>query len=439
MLIVFFIISFVLQSYLIYSTSFLYQPELYLFSWFIRNGYIPYRDFFDHHGFLLYLILSPLSFDASFILPKIFYWILQTTNLILFIVVIKKLSSKKGLLLSTFFYVVLNFYISENHLWFETMITTLYLILYILSEQVTNKYKSYLIGFITFMISLLKPLSGLIIFPIAIVKKDIKPVIVYFLGWLSLFSFYNHVNGINQLYNNLFKYNSFLFNHYQRTITNTLNYLTPLILIMMIVGLFYIYKQRLLKSYITIFIFVIFSSVSLITDVGKWHMLPLFTFLLIFFFKLLNDCKKTKIFYYTMFILLIITCIYVTRRSVHLYKSLHGLVFPEVQDIELINRTLQTKGVQKNNLYILGDHSYEYITFQVIPPSYYTMSMHFSYLEYFDSDYQDRITSDLMRNKVKFIVIEKINKKLKKIMSFIKSNYTMTEEWTNYQLYQKVY
>lgn len=57
---------------------------------------MPYRDFFDHHGFLLTHLLAPLTTDQSLTFIKAFYYLVTLLNLFLVLKILKKVTSKIG-------------------------------------------------------------------------------------------------------------------------------------------------------------------------------------------------------------------------------------------------------------------------------------------------------------------------------------------------------
>ena len=138
----FFLISgfllFLIQTLFIYTTNFHFHPEVYFFPWLVAKGLVPYRDFFDHHGFLLYYLLAPITVNFTFTGLRAFYFSILSIKLFFVLVIFKKTTTKIGYLLGGFTYVLVSYFINENYLWFETIITLIYLVLYFLSLQRKN-------------------------------------------------------------------------------------------------------------------------------------------------------------------------------------------------------------------------------------------------------------------------------------------------------------
>ena len=128
MFILLFSISLLLiQIFLIVTTNLNIFPEFFLYPWLIGKGYLLYRDVAVQHGFLSYLLLVPFSLDKSLFTLKIFYLVIQSFNLLLVLLILRKTTSKLGFMIGGIFFMVLNFYLSENNLWDEIYATPFFL------------------------------------------------------------------------------------------------------------------------------------------------------------------------------------------------------------------------------------------------------------------------------------------------------------------------
>lgn len=104
------------HTFLVFTTNFSLHPEFSLFPYLVQKGLMPYRDFFDHHGFLTYYILAPLSFDTSFFSYKLFYYLIQSVNLILVLKVLQTSRSKTVYTILGLLYVLINYYFQFDKL-----------------------------------------------------------------------------------------------------------------------------------------------------------------------------------------------------------------------------------------------------------------------------------------------------------------------------------
>ena len=155
-----------------------------LFPYLIHKGLTPYKDFFDHHGFLLYYLLAP--FIGTNTLPqKIIYVTLQTLSLLLFMLIIWTLRmSKKQFGVLSFTYALVLFYLGDNTLWYETLITPLLLMLFISVFQKKNIFNIIISGVVVFFLSAIKPLFIVSIIPVLLKWKTLKMGIVTAILWI---------------------------------------------------------------------------------------------------------------------------------------------------------------------------------------------------------------------------------------------------------------
>lgn len=99
-------------------------PEFFVYPWLVSHGLLPYRDFFDHHGFIAYYLLVPFVFDKTLHLLTLFFVVLQLFN---FTIVLSLLRKSRSILLTIFGsigYILLTIYASDNMFWFEHLITS---------------------------------------------------------------------------------------------------------------------------------------------------------------------------------------------------------------------------------------------------------------------------------------------------------------------------
>ncbi|MBI3366544.1 hypothetical protein HY041_02870, partial [Candidatus Roizmanbacteria bacterium] len=158
---IFSLFFFLFQSFLIIYTRVNIFPELFFFPWLVSKGLLPYRDFFDHHGFLLYYALAPFMKDTSLVLLKQFYIVIQTLNLFFTLIILKKISSKPGFILGGLLFVLINYFISDGNLWYELIITSLYLFIFLILQG-KHKYRNQVLGILVALVSLIKPTAAII-------------------------------------------------------------------------------------------------------------------------------------------------------------------------------------------------------------------------------------------------------------------------------------
>lgn len=135
------VILVIFQSFLILSTKINLYPELIIFPYLVKIGCLPYQDFFDHHGFLIYYVLSLFLFDKNLLSFKLVFFLIQSLNLILFLIILKKtVPQKKFFITFGFLFVILNYFFADQTLWYENFILFFYLVIFLLSFYY-KKYK----------------------------------------------------------------------------------------------------------------------------------------------------------------------------------------------------------------------------------------------------------------------------------------------------------
>lgn len=100
----------------------------------INNGFLPYRDIAIVHtpGLLVLLTMFFRLFGTDIIQLKIFTWIIIFITDLIFFIVVKKVKNTTFASLSLTVYIILQIIFDGNGLWFESLLTPLALLLYLL-------------------------------------------------------------------------------------------------------------------------------------------------------------------------------------------------------------------------------------------------------------------------------------------------------------------
>lgn len=216
---IFGVLFFAAQSLLILSTKINVFPEFFFIPWLVGQGLVPYKDFFTHHGFLLDCLLAFASFDKSLWLIKLFYFIVQSLNLIFLLLILKKTTSKIGFFICGLLFILLNFYLSENNLWYEIIMTTFFLVIYYLLLLKEFKNKFLILSTLIALVSFIKPHAALILIPVLYAVKKVRVLFYFLIYWLmaGMYFFLNH---------SLFKFvdELFSFNIYYASYIKNLNF-----------------------------------------------------------------------------------------------------------------------------------------------------------------------------------------------------------------------
>lgn len=398
------VVYFFIQSFLILTTNIQVPPEIYVFSWLVHKGLLPYKDFFDHHGFFLYYLFSPISADLTFYSYKIIYFILQTVNLGLFLFTLRKISSKGGYIVIGFLFVLLNYFISENFLWYEIAITTLFLLSYVCVTWPMHTFKHILLGIIALCASFIKPPAGLLIVSIAIATRKPVSVLVFILGWELLFFFYMLNNGLDRLLLGLFSFNSYLLLHYQRLVRTDLSYYFLIGILLILYALYWGLKKKIYRSDPFLIATFFISPVFLLSNVVKPHIFPFVTFALLVLGSALRVMKgNSKVIFVSLLLLYVLL---IARKTSHLYQTLRHLPQKEeFIDVKEIYPLLDQLPISNKKLYISSYHLIEYLHYDVLPPTY--IPMNFPLLDVFYPNFEETILRDLEENNITVAVLKK--------------------------------
>ncbi len=424
----------ILQTILIATTNFNVWPEIYFFPWLVQKGLLPYRDFFDHHGFLLYYLLLPFS-SGGFSFLKIVYSFVLSVNFLLILAIIKKLTTKLGFAVSGILAVLLNFFIGENNFWYETVIVTFYLTACLLLISKNFRAKSYAIGILIALASFIKPIAGIVLLPVFIIKKDLRLIVAFIGCWLVilLYFFINH--AFEKLIENLFLFNNFLIRNYYPSFFSDQKFLLSSFFVVLF-SIFLSWKNKQLKKCIYPLVFLISSLIFLSTGYDRTRILPVFTFFPILVslpFSYKNTWQKM------VFVFLLVIYMAFLGRKVLLHQDyLNSKRTPWLEDKRIKITTLAFERIKTGDdkIYIVSNHPEIYVRLNQLPPTYFPIK--FPLAERYFSDYEERLISNLKKNRVTYVItpkpVEEEYLKLEKLREFIEKNYFLVEEKEEYEI-----
>lgn len=442
----FILLSLSIHLFFLLTTNIEIPTEIYFFSHLVNKGLVPYKDFFDHHGFLLYFLLAPLTIDKNFLLLKLFYILLQGVNLGLVLLITKKISNELGFVMVSIFYPLLNFFNSKNVLWYETIITTFYLLIFYLLIEKKFKYRDYLIGFIIGLSSLVKPQTTILLIFLLIFTKSSKIFLGFFSVWLITFAYFFTNQALSKLLNNLFLFNLFLAKNYPISTFPDFDGKKVLIILIFLIIFsylsFFLTKKIIsgalpLYKIIPISIFLLVSLSSTTTGLAEVaHLLPFITFSLILLSLTLKAVKKNN---RKIFILFLITFfIFLTQKTFQFYQQTKARI-PSINNEEANNivKQLQNEGIVKDNLFVIGGYVQIYYKLNQLPPTYFPLE--FPLINFHFPDYQEKILSDLKNSQVKYIVVLNNDAQYSEndlsLKRKIQKNYKPFKSFTNFTIF----
>ncbi len=396
---------FLLQSILIITRPIYFYPEMYLLPWITSFGNIPYVNFLDHHGFLLNIILAPFSRDQSFTALQIIFLFFQTVNLVCILYILKAFLPRIISILFGLFYITLNFFFVENILWYETIITSCFLLIYI-AIRINHSFKrNILIGLITATASFIKPNALLIILPLLVLKKSMYILITIFLLWIFVILFYISIGGFDSFYLGLFTYNKYLFEEYSGLpLSHVKFYLVLLITLILGVCLTNWNNKTKYVFYSLSFLFI--SLIFLGMGYGKEHMVPLSTFYVITLAHLWSMSTSYK--KHLLLCIILLTFLLSAFQVKRTYSSLTNR--PSVQHApytQQVSHLLKPYVHDMPSLFVIShqvEHYYQYYYFDILPQTQYPIA--FPLIENILPDYEKTVVHELQSKHIVYILIE---------------------------------
>ncbi len=430
-------IFFAIQSYLTVTTNINIWPELFFIPWLINKGAIPFRDFFNHHGFLLYYLLSPFTNDKTLFSIKAAYVLILTLNLILVLFILKKITNKLGFLIGGFLYVLLIYFASENNFWDEIVITTFYLIIYYLVMTKKTKSKILISGALVALASFIKPQAAVIILPLFIIYQSIILIVPTLIMWLLVFGYFAFNNVLSGLISNLFLFNRFFPSYILKQPLRLYDkkFLSFSLLMMLFVLIVFKQKKRLLKN-LPLISFVFLSGIFLFPMYEKTHLTPLITFLALFIGVASDSLKgKTKWFFLPLFLYSLFMISQVGRH--YLYLNTQRIPYIENKRSLELTSWLKRNNLDKKRIYILGNQVEIYYFTDQLPPAYFPLVLP-GFAQYF-SNIQALIINGLIKNRVELILVplpqEEYYKNFNLLKEFINDNYSLKKNIPGFNIY----
>lgn len=429
------VVFFSTSSFLILSRQINVFPEVFFLSWLIKKGLLPYRDFFDDHGFLLQWLLSPLTVDKSLLLIKGAYFLLHTVNLGIVLLILKKNKSKLSYFFGGLVYVLLMFFLSENDFWFELLITSFYLIAYLLISVKKTKWKNLLIGLSIGLAALVKPTAGLMIVPIFLVIMNFSVISGFIFPILITVGYFYINSGLNELFNNLVGYNFFLAKFYRPSYFSDQKFiLTSIVIILLSVFMALLSKKE--KQIVQPFMFLIFSIIFLASGYTRVRLVPVAAFFTILIANTITVLKPKYKFFYLPII--VVYCLVMTLKVYQHYQYLGNgkrIAYIEDKTGKLITSYLHNNKLT-NSFFILGNTAQPYYLLDQLPATYFPLR--YSLVEKYFPDYEKRIIKTLKEKSINTIIMPtRLEFGWEIIPLYIKDNYQLNYNSKEFQVYLK--
>ncbi len=429
----------IFQSALIYSANINIYPEFFFLPWLISKGFVPYRDFFDHHGFLIYYLLTPLSLYKSLLGIKRSYFLIQSLNLTLFLIILRKTTFKINFLIGGFLYVLLNFFFSENSLWYENVITTFFLIIFLISIGKNLKYKIPFLALCIGFASFIKPTAMLIIFPVFLYTENPFVFIYFLIPWLFVYCYFFIQKSLYPLITDIFLFNSYYAKYFINHFYFNINFkliLSILIIFLLSVLLHLIYHKHNKKATF-VFLYTLISANFIFPSFIKANLTPFIPFFIWYVFYIIKGANKTvKIFFLSILFLYIILLFKKDLQHISYLKHSRTPYIENKHSSEIVS-ALQKLDYKDSRIYVWGNQVEIYYLLNKIPPV--KTFIVFPWI----SDYFKNIESEMIygikKNKVELIIVpqpfDPNYRGLTHLEKYIKTNYIISLKTKDYVLY----
>lgn len=398
-------------------------PELSVLPWLVSKGLVPYRDFFDHHGFLIYYLLSPLSQDKSLFLIKLFYLGLQALNLILFWLIIRCQHHRVWQLVLGLLFIFLNFFTNENNFWFESVIAFFYLLIFYLLQFKRKPW--FLIGLLIGLASLIKPTAAAILLPLIILFPNLSIVIGFTLIWILTLGYFASQQALISFWQNLFVFNSYLSNYVKGTYHwRDLRFL--IISLVLFIATINWQKKVLWHRYqLLILSFLFVGLLFLYPFYGRVHLVVVSTFFPIWLSQVILNGKG---FYR------VIIGLYLLYLGFLGYRHWQFLYFDRTiyQHSKVIQNIIKVYKNSHNgqSFWVMGNNAELYYYLDQLPPTYFPLFFR-DWTGKFFPDFETRIIASLKQQQIKIVFEPKprdINfTDLKFLHQYLERNYLLVK------------
>ncbi len=197
-----FFVCFLAYSDILFSLPVQIFPEFFFYPWLVSKGLIQYKDFFDHHGFLTNVLLSPLAHNST-----ILSYIFIATQLIQFTIVAclihKKLNDRSSYILFLIFYLAFQFAVVQQQMWFDAWMAFFLVVAWFLFEK-KREYKGW---FFVVLATMIKPTAFLFLIPFFLHSKNKKSILIVPVLWFLAFFYFWERGAMGGLWRQLILFN----------------------------------------------------------------------------------------------------------------------------------------------------------------------------------------------------------------------------------------
>mgnify|MGYP001613830490 CR=1 FL=1 len=375
MILLYSIIIFFVNSLLVLTTNINIYPEFFVFPWLVRLGYLPYRDFFDQHGFLLYYILAPFTADKSLTSIKIIYFLFQTLNLAILLIILRRITHRASFVLGGLMYVLMSYYTSENNFWYEIPIALIYSLLYLFTIIKPFREKLLITALFASAASMIKPTAAMILVPLFYIYKSTKLFLYFSLSWIIVGIIFLYQHGLSNLIDNLFLFNRHYATYFSehRVVFINLRF-AKISLLFFLFCFIVVLLQKKIKPATNILLFVFTSSIFLFPIFATYNLAPLclfFTIFVAFTIKVSQKWWRYSVYLVLLFYIFVLLgysnnrVAVNTARIAYIEQEATNRIIALSKNISMTDKKMFVLGTQVELYYLLENKPSTYFPFIV--------------------------------------------------------------------------
>lgn len=388
-----------LAVFLFGTTPILLMQDTYYYPWLTAQGLVPYKDFFDHHGPLLYYLFAPFTKDLTLGTMQIVYFVAKGSIFFLLTIIFarnfNRLSVLWGLLYGTLFL----FAVSPNILWYEHLITIFLVLAYMVHTTGAIGQKEELTGFMVAMATLCKPTALIFIIPFLIAYRSWRPLLVVGFIWIPVLGYFLYKGALLTLVDSLILFN-LSYARYVSTGPAIDGYLWQVVLWLLLICSSMLLLRGQLKGHRLLFGLILCSFIFVYPRFVLYNMVPLVTFVSILVGVVFYEIYRTYVVFVAS-ILLFFPLFSLGQNVKHQYVLNHRLVpyhaRESTREIVALMSSQEFKGKQ---VYVFSNDLEIYYLLRQKPPTYTP-----SKFEWITDYYKPDVKSELQKSKVPIVLI----------------------------------
>ncbi|KXK08588.1 MAG: hypothetical protein UZ21_OP11001000578 [Microgenomates bacterium OLB22] len=388
-----------LATFLFGTTPILLMQDTYYYPWLTTQGLVPYKDFFDHHGPLLYYLFAPFTKDLTLSSMHMAYFVVKGIILFLLTIVfarnLNRLSVFWGLLYGTLFL----YAVSPNSLWYEHFITLFIVLAYMVHTTGAIGQKQELAGFLVGLATLCKPTALIFIIPFLIAYRSWRPLMVVGLVWLPILIYFLYKGALLTLIDSLFLFN-LSYARFVSTGPAIDGYLWQVVMWLLIICSTMLVLRAQLKGHRLLYGLIFCSFIFVYPRFVLYNMVPLVTFVSILVGVVFYEIYRTYIVFIAS-ILLFFPLFSLAQNVKHQYVLNHSLVpYHERESSREIIELMSSVEFKGKQIYLFSNDLEIYYLLRQKPPTYTP-----SKFEWITDYYKPDVKSELQKNKVPIVLI----------------------------------